>query len=84
MCSSDLETKELDFLLKIAPRFLVRGAKVLPTLVVGDLPTTGRIILRGDQVDLLLFLAGRQSASTVSIEGDESDVADFMKSSFGI
>ena len=81
---TDSETKELDFLLKIAPRFLVRGAKVLPTLVVGDLPTTGRIILRGDQVDLLLFLAGRQSASTVSIEGDESDVADFMKSSFGI
>ena len=81
---TDSETKELDFLLKIAPRFLVRGAKVLPTLVVGDLPTSGRIILRGDQVDLLLFLAGRQSASTVSIEGDESDVADFMKSSFGI
>ena len=81
---TDSETKELDFLLKIAPRFLVRGAKVLPTLVVGELPTTGRIILRGDQVDLLLFLAGRQSASTVSIEGDESDVADFMKSSFGI
>ena len=81
---TDSETKELDFLLKIAPRFLVRGAKVVPTLVVGDLPTTGRIILRGDQVDLLLFLAGRQSASTVSIEGDESDVADFMKSSFGI
>ena len=81
---TDSETKELDFLLKIAPRFLVRGAKVVPTLVVGDLPTSGRIILRGDQVDLLLFLAGRQSASTVSIEGDESDVADFMKSSFGI
>jgi len=81
---TESETKELDFLLKIAPRFLVRGAKVLPTLVVGELPTTGRIILRGDQVDLLLFLAGRQSASTVSIEGDESDVADFMKSSFGI
>jgi hypothetical protein len=35
-------------------------------------------------VDLLLFLAGRQSASNVSIEGDELDVADFMKSSFGI
>jgi len=81
---TDSETKEFDFLLKIAPRFLVRGAKVLPTLVVGDLPTSGRIILRGDQVDLLLFLAGRQSASSVSIEGDESDVADFMKSSFGI
>ena len=81
---TESETKELDFLLKIAPRFLVRGTKVLPTLVVGDLPTTGRIILRGDQVDLLLFLAGRQSASIVSIEGDESDVADFMKSSFGI
>ena len=81
---TDSETKELDFLLKIAPRFLVRGAKVVPTLVVGDLQTSGRIILRGDQVDLLLFLAGRQSASNVSIEGDELDVADFMKSSFGI
>jgi len=81
---TDSETKELDFLLKIAPRFLVRGAKVVPTLVVGDLQSSGRIILRGDQVDLLLFLAGRQSASNVSIEGDELDVADFMKSSFGI